>query len=132
MRDDVSASRGGRPAGVARARAIAGLATLVAIAGATVATTNGCSNSTEPAAGPRSCKKDSDCGHGQYCTEASQCRADCFTDRDCMGPYPDAQCNAQGRCIFPVDASTPPDVGPIDSASGDTTADAPEGDGAGP
>ena len=79
-------------------------------------TTSGCASTADAGAGPRVCKKDLDCGDHQYCTLAGVCRTDCFKDTDCVGPFPDSQCNAQGRCIDSVDAAEPPaDVTPSDA-----------------
>src|SRR4051812_9663891 len=59
---------------------------------------------------PKACKVDVDCGGRGYCTEAGICRRDCYVDDHCIGPQLGGQCNQQGKCIQPADASGPPDT----------------------
>jgi len=81
----------------------------------------GCASTADTSGSLRTCKKDSDCSDHQYCTNANLCRTDCFKDSDCVGPYPDSQCNTRGRCIDPVDAAPPPpeDATPLDAPDGE-------------
>ncbi|GAC1351879.1 MAG: hypothetical protein NVS3B20_10960 [Polyangiales bacterium] len=53
------------------------------------------------------CKHDSECG-SRFCSDAGVCMLDCYKDSDCLGPEKGGQCNAQGRCVYPIDASAPP------------------------
>lgn len=93
-----------------------------------------CSTPADPEGALRTCSKDLDCGNQQYCTIASICRTDCFTDADCLGPTTTAQCNTHGRCI---DSVEPSDTAPPDEDASSTDASgldgAPDGgDEAGP
>lgn len=80
---------------------------------------------------PKPCVVDADCAGRGYCTDAGICRRDCYVDEHCIGPGLGAQCNAQGKCISPVDAAAPPhdETGPGD-AGGDEVAPPPLIDGA--
>lgn len=80
-----------------------------------------CGN-TQPTASndpPKPCKVDVDCGNRGYCTEAGICRRDCYVDDHCIGPQLGGQCNQQGKCIQPADASGPTgeETGPADASA---------------
>lgn len=88
-----------------------------------VALAPACSEPAEPSnEPPRPCAIDYDCGPGRYCTESAICRRDCYVDQHCFGPARRAQCNAQGRCVEPVDPTPPP--GDDAASSGDALDDA--------
>jgi hypothetical protein len=84
----------------------------------------GCSD-PKPASNdpPKICKLDADCAGRGYCTEAGICRRDCTVDAHCIGPGLGGQCNAQGKCIEPVDASPPGDASEPETAGEDAPAE---------
>ncbi|MGZ3420704.1 MAG: hypothetical protein ACXWUG_17865 [Polyangiales bacterium] len=83
----------------------------------------GCSDPKPPSNDPpKACKLDVECEGRGYCTEAGICRRDCYVDEHCIGPGLGGQCNSQGKCIEPADASGPS----TESGSDETGADAPD------
>jgi hypothetical protein len=87
----------------------------------------GCSDPTQPSNDPPAeCKVDVDCAGRGYCTEAGICRRDCYVDEHCIGPQLGGQCNQQGKCIQPADASGPTDA-PEDVAPAETSDETLEG-----